>query len=180
MKALSRGISFVTVALLLIAGPASATLVAIGDPVEGDSWSHRFLEDGIGLFDNMVLQMYTAGDSFRHAPEGAGISGFSPSTQGWHQTSDNGTVLAAAGNALNSLGFDVTFEGWFPSWNPLSFYLSGYTGGMLLQTSDARWDGCKWTIVDGPVVPEPVSMVMLGCLGAGMFAARKLRGKRAT
>jgi hypothetical protein len=29
-------------------------------------------------------------------------------------------------------------------------------------------------------VPEPISMVMLGCLGAGMFAARKLRGKRAT
>jgi len=29
-------------------------------------------------------------------------------------------------------------------------------------------------------VPEPISMVMLGCVGAGMLAARKLRGKRAT
>jgi hypothetical protein len=29
------------------------------------------------------------------------------------------------------------------------------------------------------VVPEPISMVMLGCLGVGMAAARKLRRKRA-
>jgi len=31
-----------------------------------------------------------------------------------------------------------------------------------------------------PPIPEPISMVMLGCLGAGMLAARRLRGKRAT
>lgn len=30
-----------------------------------------------------------------------------------------------------------------------------------------------------PPVPEPMSMVMLGCLGAGMFGARKLRRRKA-
>jgi hypothetical protein len=29
------------------------------------------------------------------------------------------------------------------------------------------------------IVPEPISMVMLGCLGAGMAVARKLRRKKA-
>jgi len=41
------------------------------------------------------------------------------------------------------------------------------------------WYGTGAEGADIPGVPEPVSMVMLGCLGAGMLAARKLRGKRA-
>jgi len=33
------------------------------------------------------------------------------------------------------------------------------------------------TALEVDKVPEPLSMVMLGCLGAGMAAARKLRRK---
>jgi hypothetical protein len=41
--------------------------------------------------------------------------------------------------------------------------------------------GYGFVLTDDPEhlpIPEPVSVVMLGCLGAGMAAARKLRGKK--
>jgi len=41
------------------------------------------------------------------------------------------------------------------------------------------WYGTGAEGPDIPGVPEPVSMVMLGCLGAGMLVTRKLRGKPA-
>jgi len=48
-------------------------------------------------------------------------------------------------------------------------YLSAVDGDTFLAGS------YSWTLREK--VPEPISMVMLGCLGAGMAAARKLRRK---
>jgi len=41
-KALSRGTSIFAVAVLPVAGPASATLVAVGDPFDSGSWTQPF------------------------------------------------------------------------------------------------------------------------------------------
>jgi len=192
MKALSRGISFVTVALLLIAGSASATLVVVGDPFDTDSWSQQFNESGVNLFNHMQIFMNTALDYF-HTP---GMSGFS--NVGWTEIYDNGTPTSteavAHGTALVNLNFYLNFAG-VKKTDQFMFTFQAYNGNTLRESADCyyRTPGKLdnqpgypgWHIETGNTwgqvtpVPEPISMMMLGCLGAGMFVARKLRGKRA-
>jgi len=175
MKALSRGISFATVALLLIAGSASATLVPVGDPLDTGSWGQRFNESGVGYYDYMEV-FWISGGPF----EDPAFANFSVS--GWAQTGENsgGTVATADGPQVTSMDFDISFQGSQAS--PLAFTFQAWRGNTWLEAANASWNGSGWSIVAGsklPRAPEPISMVMLGCVGAGMFVARKLRGKRA-
>jgi hypothetical protein len=181
MKALSRGISLVVVALLLLAGPAKAISVSIDDPIEGDSWSQVFYESSaeelIGSFDALQFIFGTIGGPFE-VPVITGLS-----TAGWSIVIDTPTLVLATGPAVTHSGyFTVHFAG--SSSSPLDFTFQAYNNGVAIDNDYAKWKP-GWAITHmhsspaPPQAPEPISMVMLGCLGAGMFVARKLRGKRA-
>jgi hypothetical protein len=192
MKALSRGISFMAVALLLVAGSASATFVPVGDPLDIGSWSQGFNEyvSGGQFSHYQFLMVAGAGGPF-DVPTGFTSSG------GWGQTANDGTLLIADGPSTTTyndftLYFaaansgPVFFHG--QAWSPAGILVDNadfYYGGYGNHGSDpSYYHGGGWDIGPGTwntaEVPEPISMMMLGCLGAGMFVARKLRGKRAT
>jgi len=205
MKPLSKGISFVALALLLVAGSASAISV-VGDPVDSDSWYQPFVETtgrdaGTGgsggwmawtvpnhpggLFTLMQVHMNTTFPDLFLAPVFTAIS-----STGWTTTPLTGTpgTAYASGLATNYATFNINFAPNRPEAFSMSF--QAYNGSNLVDDGECVWNGSSWSFPTGQslwyqagqntAVPEPISMMMLGCLGAGMFAARKLRGKRAT
>jgi len=187
MKALSRGISFVALALLLITGSASATL-AVGDPFDGDSWNQRIYEDLGTTYDHWQMHITSGATlfeipAFRNFTHGGWTTGSStPVKVGTKWVADT----AWADGPVSNHGDQVTLYFTGASSATFSFTVQTYLGEVLNGTTQAYRTAGKWTFVkDGntweqwTTVPEPISMVMLGCLGAGMFVARKLRGKRA-
>jgi len=188
-------ISIIAATLFVIAGPASATLVAVGDPFDIGSWGHAFYEAGSN-FNHVQLQMATEGDFFES------ISGFENedlSANGdWHGHTDspdnpnNHVLLWADGPSLDWLEFVVAFAG--DSHNEMTFHYQAYNDEHLVTNVDASWtppypahglSAWHWEFDEGTweevqPIPEPIGMAMLGCVGAGMLVARKLRGKRAT
>ena len=189
LRGLSRWTSVIAAALLLIAGSASATLVAVGDPFDSGSWSQAFKESKEGgvTFDHIQLQMATS-DLF----EWPGLSNFS--SAGWQRGMSGDSLLlwadAAEGTSVSLLQFDVQFVGY--TTDSFMFHFQAYMGSTLVENVDTYWNtegypgfGTLWAYHPGTggdygPVPEPISMVMLGCVGAGMFAARKMRRKRVT
>ena len=89
-------------------------------------------------------------------------------------------------------GHAVTLSSW--QWDTvaqsgLMDYIDPWTGAMGVSSIwmdagrlETDYFGGTSSWIQGAVsesVPEPITLVMLGCVGAGMLAARKLRGKRA-
>jgi len=193
LRVLSMRTSIFAVSLLLIAGSASATLVAVGDPFDSDSWNQQFTAASPYGLDHVQLLMGTVGASFESIrsftdEDGETIADWQGSISGNHQL-----LWADGGTSVNSLDFLVTFAG--AKRDPLTFHFQAYKGSLQVTNADATWIpvvsseglylGGSWVIGPGywtevQPIPEPIGMVMLGCAGAGMFAARKLRGKRAT
>jgi hypothetical protein len=58
---------------------------------------------------------------------------------------------------------------------PLGYGTIGAGPSLGLQTLASPYITARFEVT---AIPEPVSMVMLGCLGAGMAAARKLRRQK--
>jgi len=98
------------------------------------------------------------------------------------------TAVAEGTASTNDMYFTLAFV---PDTDvPLWFSLQAYNGDSLVYATDARWFASTqqagqnfhvgWNFTTSTwdqttPVPEPISMVMLGCLGAGMFGARMLR-----
>lgn len=162
--------------ILLAANAALADLMAIGDPVEGGSWSQGFIESGVGSFDLVAVQMFSAGDSFETPTHSAFTVG-SWSTI-YEAPGGFPTLASATGPATTSLTWNIQFEG--TSSNPLIFDFVAFGGETLRESARATWSGSGWSFVGGPwtptraeVVPIP-GAVLLGILGLGA-AGLKLR-----
>jgi hypothetical protein len=156
-------------ALLLVAGMANASIVAVGDPVEGDSWSQQFVESGVGLYNFMGIQMLSPGDTF-NSPA---FSGFS---QGGWTTSSNALAGIASGPSVTSMTFYVRFAD--NKAEPFQFQFSAFFDDDPLESVIATWSGSGWGIAgaDSPptreecenaAIPEPASIIVWGLLGAG-------------
>ena len=191
MRVLSMRTSILVVALLLVGGSASATfwVEAVGDPVLGDSWTQWFIASGEAGDEPFVLMQAFQDnlEAFETPHVYTDLGG-----SDWKQIGANSTLVVAGGEEITSNYFSLTFEGDRPP------VLTGRELHVQLYNAEdervANFDidyvftgrgGPAWTTVDGTweqdtPLPEPVSMVMLGCVGAGMLATRKLRGKRAT
>jgi len=171
-------------ALLLVVGPASANLITVGDAWVTDSWKQQFTLSG-AAFDSIQVQM----DSTSYPPDQFQAAVFSLfSVGGWTNVPIVETPLLhglAQGGLTSTLQFSVQFA---PNWNePLDFTMRAFNGP-INGTNEVFYTEASWTPDltqwPGPTpqgnwtfVPEPISMVMLGCLGAGMAAARRLRRK---
>ncbi|MBI5094589.1 MAG: hypothetical protein HZB26_19415 [Candidatus Hydrogenedentes bacterium] len=92
------------------------------------------------------------------------------------------TEVGVSGSPSHYLNMLVTAWSWdsygsvynFAGGNVFGFYWDPASSGSGNHLSYNPTD-----VHGPPPVPEPVSMVMLGCLGAGMLGARKLRSKKA-
>jgi hypothetical protein len=158
MKTSLRGISLVAVVLLFAAGPASATLIAVGGPVDFGSWYQAFtvaLDVG-KTFDYMKFGNLS-GDMNPLAFANPGINGFS--VAGWAVTAPVPlpplpTSMEAGPSpesGTNSLGFTVHLAD--GSTRTVSFYFQAYDrtaagGTKVMETDLASWTP-PWTTGSG-------------------------------
>lgn len=178
MRVLGKASVLVALALLLVAGPASATLMAIGDPEETGSWTARFQEDvwyGGVHYNFNHFQEYIVSDGGGgplETPFQIAFSDGNPWTTGVTGQTQWATAHAPVGYVQWTFDFDGS------SSYPITVNSSVWVGTQEVGSSNLTW-GPGWSYPERPLnqsyVPEPISMVMLGCLGAGMAAARKLR-----
>jgi hypothetical protein len=172
-----RKLIFFTIICAFVSVPASADLISIGDPVEGNSWSQGFNETGVGNFDLVAVRMVSAGDSFEHWTH----SGFSNGSWSTYYENPSGlypTLATATGNAVTSLTWSIKFAG--AKSNPLVFDFVAFNGETLLERTRASWSGSGWSFATSPLtftraqfVPIP-GAVLLGMLGLSV-AGVKLR-----
>ncbi len=183
-----RIVRFTTVALILTVGisQSSASITAIGDPIEGNSWGQGINESGVGTFDMIAAQIVSGG------PLEAQVFR-SISVAGWTDQPTAGVGLnRTLGIAQGPLTTNITFNLWFigSSSTPLSVNLFAYRGSTLVDSALASWSGHNWTFTNGAsptptaealnasIVPEPASLVVWSMLGlaigsAGFWRRRK-------
>lgn len=160
---------------------AYAIPVYISGPEEGNSWLISTGETTTPL-DALQFMIATTGNSF----ESIGPFWGTAVAPTWSQSyiSSDQQVIAASGDFFSGVGqlsFELTFNGTKPS-SPVTIYWQSYNDGVLTGDYWYRTDGA-WGVGSGwmqrSVIPEPISMVMLGCMGAGMLVTRRLRRKEA-
>ena len=170
--------TFFILSLLITFSVASADLVPIGDPIEGDSWAQAFNESGVGYFDFVAVLMVSDGDTF----ESFTHTNFNRS--GWstkyENPSDYPVVATATGLKTNNLTWTIHFAG--SKSDPLAFNFVAFEGNTLKEAAYAEWTGSKWNIslipdwdIPRAEIPLPGAAI-LGILGLGA-AGLKLRRK---
>ncbi|MBI5091272.1 MAG: PEP-CTERM sorting domain-containing protein [Candidatus Hydrogenedentes bacterium] len=151
----------------------------------GDGWSYTIIHDPYGLGGDSV-QWYTL-DPSQRIRVGSGAADLGPfsitadlyydsNANGWDAT-DLGVSLGDAVRfwAGNLNGDDPEF---YRSDTAALYFDAWSLGGAANMGSGAGHPGSGFeAALTATAVPEPVTMVMLGCLGAGMAAARKFRRK---
>jgi len=173
---------FLTAVLVFSSADTFANLTTVGDPIEGNSWTQRFEEKGVGLFDLVAVQMVSAGDTF----ESTTHNNFS--VGGWsilYENDDDFPTLASAStvtNPVSSMQWDIHFAG--NKSDPLAFNFVAFNGDTLLESAYAAWTGSGWNITAGSwnplrsdVVPIPApGAILLG--GIGVTLVGWLRRRR--
>ena len=164
-----RMIAVLSVTALMLTVPALADLVPIGEPIEGDSWSQRFNESGVGLFDLVAVKMSSSGDSFESRTH------YSFNKAGWSLLYENSlpfpTLASASGPAVTTLDWTIKFVG--TKSNPLTFDFVAFYGDTLRESARADWSGSSWTFTTGTWTPSRAEIpapgaVLLGLIGLGI------------
>jgi hypothetical protein len=110
--------------------------------------------------DYTIAGMY----NYQRSPEG-----------GWGAWGSMFTPINQAGNATVVNGYGLALI-WGDTANSSNSYGSQQRE---IRNVDISFEGVTYAgTFENAQVPEPISMVMLGCLGAGMAAARKLRRRK--
>lgn len=178
MKKACIGIFAVT--LLVAAGSAVATPIVDGDIYDSHSWVQGWYESNPAIgstFDQIQLTMVNGSTTFE-AP--SGMIGLS---NGWTQDFVTPNVVSASGAATNLEYFSTVFNDPQVSSGFEMLFTAFLDGQQVDRASIVRTNG-GWQITalaptnEAAAVPEPISMIMLGCLGAGMTAARKMRRRQ--
>lgn len=148
-------------------------------------WSNRSAEPGWWGVSNLTFSVYyedsSRQDTFLGYHEGV-YQDFDYGS-GWIAYNGNGDL---AGD-LTAIGIDAYLS--TPATGPLDTnlielaiplsFLIPESGAERIVLSGQYWHGVPGQEFEVNVpVPEPVSMLMLGSLGAGMFATRKLRRRK--
>ena len=158
-----------------MAGPASANITPIGDPVEANSWFLNVSASGIGAYDLIAAKIATAGDTFE-SPAFTNIS-----NAGWAMVVDSPTLASMAGPSVTSLSWSVNFTKDLS--DPVTWDWAVFSGNTLTYTSRFVWDGTTlnatgnsgiWNPTRADVIPAP-GAILLGSLGVSLVGWLKRR-----
>jgi hypothetical protein len=149
--------------------PASATMTSVGAPNIIGSWSQGFIENNVGLFTNIEATMETPGVSF----ESPGFVNFTDPN--WSTQTIQPNYISAAGNAIDSLQFNMNFTSDVST--PFSFIFTAWNNSAVADSVEAAWDGSNWSINPAAPVPIPAAAMLfapgLACLA---FMRRRILG----
>jgi len=151
-----------------VAAPTFADLTPIGDPIEGDSWTARFQEDGWYGGVHYNLDLLAVRVVYGGPLELPAYSNFSVS--GWHLEYENPslTLASASGPSVGYLQWDFKFSG--SSSQPLLLDYAAFVGNTRVGTGGLQWGpgwsypSTSWVPTRADVVPVPAA-VLLGILG---------------
>jgi hypothetical protein len=161
--------------MLLFSATASAGLVPVGDPIEGDSWNQGFNESGIGNFDLVAVRM-SAGGPFQsptHRNLGSGWSLL------YEDSLPTPSLASASGPGVTSLTWSIHFAGLKTS--SLTFDYVAFNGSTIANAAHAVW-GPNWSITNYGTNPSPYwnpsrpdvipapGAALLGLIGLGVVA----------
>lgn len=132
--------------------------------------------DGMyGIYEYVEYCGYQIENLFTQATDNRGLTyGFSLDDYMAEIDAGRAVLIHVEGHTMLGYGYDEA--------NNSTIYLRDtWTSGTHTMTWGGSYSGLgMWgvTVVDLAAVPEPMTLVMLGCLGAGMFAARKVRRQK--
>jgi len=147
------GLSLAVLCLSSVTG-AFATVQAVGDPIEGGSWSQAWTESGVGTFNLMEFYWIYGGklEGLSISSPGTwttfllGASAPPTSPQTW-------STGGAQGPGTTSSAFTMKYFG--ASSTPLAYDLTAWRldGGQysLVDSARASWSGSAWSIASLPL-----------------------------
>ena len=185
-------IGIVALAVAAVSAMACADITPIGDPIEGGSWSQRFLTDAGNYGINMIaIKMHTADEAF-DATGGPAIWSFD--LGGWEvvyqDDEDYPTLVIAKGPATpigHRLHFNVRFDGPNTPNNdgPFTFSAVAFADDERIEGNDLHW-GPGWSAPDLTwdvqrdelellliPLPPPVWLAAAGLSGVVIWRRRK-------
>ncbi|MCK5306521.1 MAG: PEP-CTERM sorting domain-containing protein [Candidatus Omnitrophica bacterium] len=187
-------------AFVLIAGfsvQASAIPVAVGDPVEGNSWTQRFYENSVGNYNWVGIWGCPYNTSTN--PNGPNVFEAIAQTNfdnsGWSGVGPiptPGSYSYASGPTTSSMAWDIHFTGnmtdgvEFLVMEALDCQMKGrwyarYSNGWYVEDWTSSSYDYLWQSNNGgnpcDPIPEPATMMLLGSLATGLFGAAGIRRK---
>ena len=168
--------------LLMGATSATAGIVAVGDPVEEDSWRQAWETEACDYGAYWMQAYMWPADSWRTP---LAVTSFSPTAWNWSQLTNDGTIWTASGNAIannKKLTFTTHFAG---DKGPLKFSIQLYKPDGTRTTNQDIWydNGWHYTSTTGGqwqsgIIPEPFSMAFFGSAFIGVLAVRLRRRRK--
>jgi hypothetical protein len=177
---------------------ASINISPDSDPVPDQSWIQSFSISYGGLFDTFdSLRVMIVGSNASF--EQPGITDFNRNIffgpGNWHQTSNSGSVVAAAGSDTKLMSFKLHVTD--PSHNAMPIegevlHIQAFDGSTLVVSKDLEWNSIRllgrvvggyWDVEspgtwpEAATVPEPASLVLWsGLCAVGLVVAWRKRG----
>jgi len=138
---MKRLVGGAVLAFAVLTASASADLIPIGDPIEGNSWGQHWVLQVLAPprnYDHIQMLMVTPGRFDTPIAIGNFSGPQATEPESWAQTFNDGSLVMADGHSTNYLWFTT----WFPdnsSTSNFTFHLQAYDGQECVMNVDMRW-----------------------------------------
>lgn len=155
---------FIVGILTIFSGVASALIMTIGDPYEGNSWHQRIGLSHRDRFDNVEMFVESAGGFKNQAVS---------NVYSWHVDSFDRKQQLFRGNSVSNLGLKIAIEGFIPDY--FCFIVQSRLGNVLRERARLIYNGKLWRV--NTSIPDADIMWLLGTafIILGLLGRKKVK-----